>query len=341
MCYESDFVRPNAAIYVPLERNPIMDGSQITLDDLSNAPDLETLTSHLAAKDMTPGWINRETPLLWREPKSAYNTAHWRYAECKAAMDGAAKLIDTELAERRNLVLRNPIEGNDFATTRTLVNAYQTILPGEEARSHRHAPHALRVILDSKGAWSVVNGEKHPMETGDIVLTPGMSWHGHGHDGEEQAYWMDGLDVPLVHLMEPMFVEDHPDGMEPIERVTPDSPYRFTWEQTVPDNEGFFGRRIVLDTSTMPTIGVYMQQLDSGFRTRPYRSTANVVYCPMQGSGTSVIDGETIDWNYGDTFAVPCWKTVEHHASEDSVLFSMTDEPVMRFCKYWQFEARD
>lgn len=326
-----------------------MDGSTFTPAEFRDAPDLDTLVDRIAAHGMTPGWIDRATPILWPEPRTAYIPAHWRWTEAKAAMDAAGRLIDTELAERRNLVLRNPIADNDFATTRTLVNAYQTILPGEEARSHRHSPHALRVILESRGAWSIVDGDKHPMETGDIVLTPGMCWHGHGHDGQDQAYWLDGLDVPLVHLLEPMCVEGHPDGMEPVKRVTPDSPYRFTWDRTrreldaaAPDPEGFFGTRVAYDTSdSMPTIGIYVQHFASGFRSRPYRCTANAVYCAMQGSGTTTVDGQAIDWSFGDTFAVPCWKRVEHHATDDAVLFSMTDEPVMRFCKYWRFEALD
>lgn len=318
-----------------------------TLDEFRNAPDLDTLTERLAARDMTPGWIPREQPILWPESKSAYKVAHWRWDECKAAMDGAAKLIDTELAERRNLVLRNPIPDNDFATTRTLVNAYQTILPGEAARSHRHAPHALRVILESEGAWSVVNGEKHPMNTGDIVLTPGMHWHGHGHDGQDQAYWMDGLDVPLVHLLEPMTVEDHPDGMEAIERVTPDSPFRFSWDQiqarldkAVADNEGHFGRRIICDTSeTMPTIYITVMRWDGGFRTKPYRCTSNQVFCVMQGSGRTTIGGDTVDWSFGDTFAAPLWKTIAHEASDDTVMFCMSDEALMQWAGYYRFEA--
>ncbi len=326
-----------------------MDGSVFTPEDFRDAPDLDTLIERVAAHGMTPGWIDRKQPILWPEPRTEFKPAHWRYAEAKAAMDAAARMIDTELAERRNLALRNPIDNNDFATTRTLVNAYQTILPGEEARSHRHAPHALRVILDSHGAWSIVDGDKHPMETGDIVLTPGMCWHGHGHDGQDQAYWLDGLDVPLVHLLEPMCVEGHPDGMEPVKKVTPDSPFRFPWERTLreleaaqPDPKGFHARRIAYDTSrTMPTIGINVTRLDTGEKTRPYRSTANTTYTVMQGSGTSLVDGQAIDWSFGDCFAVPCWKSVEHQAGTDAVLFSMTDEPVMRFCKYWRFEALD
>lgn len=324
-----------------------MDGG-ITLTDLSEAPDLETLTSRMAQRGLTPGWIPRESPILWPEPRAEFTPAHWRWDECKAAMDGAAKLIGTDLAERRNLIMRNPAPGNDFATARTLVSAYQTILPGETARSHRHSPHALRVILESEGAFSIVNGEKHPMETGDVVLTPGMCWHGHGHDGDAQAYWFDGLDVPLVHLLEPMFVEDHPDGFEKVERVVTESPYRFPFEMTLAgldkaeaDPEGHFGRRIRYDSTAMPTIGITMHRLDGGFQGRGYRTTANSVYVVMQGSGTTTIGGRDIDWAFGDTFVSPGWTPIRHSASEDAVLFQMSDEPLMRWARYWQFEATE
>ena len=198
---------------------------------------------------------------------------HWAYDDCKAALDAASRLINTDLAERRNMVLCNPAEGNDYATTKTQVNAYQTILPGEQARSHRHTPHALRVIIEAEGSFSVVNGDKHPMETGDIVLTPGWCWHGHGHDGDAPAYWLDGLDVPLTALLEPMFFEPHPDGFAAVDRVTPDSPYRFTWETiqarldgAAPDDDGYFGRRIRLEADEMPTIAIYVHPCGWGDR---------------------------------------------------------------------------
>src|SRR5258708_33999565 len=116
-------------------------------------------------------------------------------------------MIGTDRDVRSNIFMRNPVPVNEYATLRTLVAAYQSILPGEQARTHRHAPHALRVILDAKGAYSVVDGDKHPMETGDIVLTPGWSWHGHGHDGAEPAYWFERLHRPRPRALEPVFVE--------------------------------------------------------------------------------------------------------------------------------------
>ncbi|HVO13579.1 MAG TPA: cupin domain-containing protein [Alphaproteobacteria bacterium] len=323
-----------------------MDGTRGSEPGLSDVGDLGALEAAVGRLNLTPGWIKRDVPILWREPHTAFVPAHWKYAEAKVAMDVAGRLIGTDLAERRNFVMRNPIPGNDIATARTLICAYQTILPGEKARSHRHAPHAFRVILDAHGAFSIVDGEKTPMETGDIVLTPGWCWHGHGHDGTRQAYWFDGLDVPLTHLLEPMFFEEHPAGFEPAARVASESPYRFPWTATqraldraAPDPAGHFGTRIALDAPSMPTMGLVLQRLESGARTRPFRTSANTIYVVMQGAGRSTIGGAAIDWSYGDTFVAPCWHRIEHRADADSVLFAMSDEPLMRFAKYYRFES--
>ena len=313
---------------------------------LNGARELDSIYAPLRDLDLTPGWVDRKEPILRSEPKGAFNAHQWKYAECKAGLDAAGRLIGTDLAERRNLVMRNPVEGNNFATTRTLVTAYQMIKPGEKARSHRHAPHALRVILDSKGAFSTVDGEKTLMETGDVVLTPGWSWHGHGHDGDEPAYWFDGLDVPLTALLEPMFFEEHPDGFQDVDVLTQDSPMRFTWssiqartEKAAKDNDGYFGRRVRLEAPDMPTIGIFVERLEAGQKTRRYRAAANHIFVPMMGSGVSRIGGQTFDWAKGDTLAAPIWNWIEHEAHTDTILFTMTDEFVMRFCKYYRFEG--
>ena len=33
----------------------------------------------------------------------------------------------------------------------------------------------MRIIIESRGSYSVVNGKRHAMESGDIVLTPPLS----------------------------------------------------------------------------------------------------------------------------------------------------------------------
>src|SRR2546425_2054497 len=152
-------------------------------DRLAAASSLDELYALVREAGMGPGW-NKPTPSLWSEPRKALRPAHWRYAEASAALDAAGRLVTTEDAERRNLVLVNPMPANTYATTRTLVVAYQMLLPGERARSHRHSPNALRLVLDAElGAYTVVDGQRLAMMPGDVVLTPSCCWHRHGNPG--------------------------------------------------------------------------------------------------------------------------------------------------------------
>ena len=314
--------------------------------EISSVSSLEALYEELGRIDVTPGWIDREVPILWKEPRSKFVPAQWRYLEAKAGMNSAGRLIDVQLAERRNLVMRNPVPGNNFATTNSLVCAYQMLLPGERARSHRHSPHALRVILDATDSYTIVDGVRTPMESGDVVLTPGWAWHGHGHDGDGPAYWIDGLDVPLTHLLEPVFYEEHPEEFEEVLSVEPTSPFRFArdsmareLDRAQPDPEGFHGPRIELGAPDIPTMGLWMERLASGSVTRRQRSTADHVFVVLEGHGESLVGGTRFQWQFGDTFVVPCWTKYEHRAGCDAMLFNLSDEPLKRFSSYYRFEA--
>jgi gentisate 1,2-dioxygenase len=312
----------------------------------SDFPDLAALYKEADRLDVTPGWIPREKPLLWPQPKSPFMPTLWSYAGIKRALDVAGGLIDVALAERRNLVLRNPFPGNIFATAGTFACAYQMILPGEAAPTHKHSSHALRVIIDAKGTYSTVDGEKTPMETGDVVLTPGGCWHGHGHDGDDTGYWFDGLDVPLTHSIEAMFYEEYPGKYQKAERVATTSPYRFSRDAMAkqldaarPDSDGFHGPRIVLDAPDMPVMLLTMERLPSGQTTRRRRDTANRVYVVVEGSGETTAGTKRLAWKRGDTFVVPTWNKFTHKATSDALLFCMSDEPLMRFSKYYRSEA--
>jgi gentisate 1,2-dioxygenase len=291
---------------------------------------------------MLAGW-NKPTPSLYARPKKTFLPAHWSYDDGHAALEAAGRLIDTSLAERRNLILVNPVEGNEYGTARTLVAAYQMLLPGERARTHRHSPNALRLILNSDpGTYTVVNGDKVPMLNNDIVLTPKGSWHGHGNDGHAPAYWIDFLDVPLVQLLEPMFFDPYPAEQEPPARNVSKSPLLFAWSDIEPrvhaaalESTGRYGRQLTLDHQ-MRTFGLHVMALASRIATETVHTTANNIYAVIDGSGTSHIDGAAIDWKRGDVFVAPAWRPHHHVPAGDAVLFRVTDEPVLAMLDLYQ-----
>jgi gentisate 1,2-dioxygenase len=318
-------------------------------DDYGSVASVDELVRRIADENCLPGWIRHERPLMWRQPNSTFVPAHWQYARIRPALVAAGRVIGTDQAERRNFILRNPVAGNDFGTTRTLIGAYQAILPGERARSHRHSPHALRVILDAQGAYSVVDGRRHPMETGDVVLTPGGCWHGHGHAGSAQATWFDCLDIPLVHLLEPMSSEEHPRGWEDDVVDEAQSPMRFAWADTLAlldaraASEGEadrrrFGTSIELPAPGMPTIGIHVHRMAAGWQGAGYRHNASSIFVVLQGRGSSRIGDATFDWSFGDVLAAPMGVDLQHAAREASVIVELSDDKLMRYCGFYRHE---
>ena len=136
---------------------------------------LEELYASFTQLNMEGGW-HRRFPALWAQPRDNFLPNIWHYADVKPILDRAGELIDTELAERRNLTMFNPVEGNIYSTVRTIVAAYQMVKPGEFARAHRHTPNALRLILEGTGTYTVVNGKQVEMRPGDVLLTPNWAW---------------------------------------------------------------------------------------------------------------------------------------------------------------------
>ncbi len=305
-----------------------------TQQQLAQSGSLDDLYAQLGTIRMGAGWA-KKTPSLWPEPKKTFKPYSWSYAQAKGALDAAGRLINTELAERRNLVLHNP--AGDYATSRTIVAAYQMIMPGEKARSHRHTPNALRLILDADpGAYTIVNGEKLAMLPGDVVLTPNWCWHGHGNEGRACAYWLDVLDVPLVQLLEPMFFEPHPEEFETEAVVPTNSPMHFGWAETQrrlaeaeAKSNGAAHVEIALGEPALDTMALSMLKLKSGRATAARQVMANSVFGVVQGSGTTEADGETLTWRRGDVIVVPAWQSHVHHSNDGAVLFRVTDEPVM------------
>lgn len=297
---------------------------------------LDALYRAFDGLSMEGGW-HRRSPALWPEPRQNFKPYRWRFNDVKPILDAAGRLVDTRMAERRNLTMTNPVEGNIYPTVRTLVAAYQLILPGETAGCHRHTPNALRIILEGHGTYTVVNGTRVEMRPGDVLLTPSWCWHSHENVGQQACYWVDILDVPLVHLLEPMFFERHPDELEPDPVDAAQSPIAFRWEDSVARLEhaqapahGMAEREIELGSPAMVSTAVHVQRMNAGFVSGTSRTTANSIFTVVEGRGRTVVGGEVLEWSKGDVISVPGWRPYRHEAHDTSFLVRASDEPLMR-----------
>ena len=302
--------------------------------------------------------------LLAHEPVTEATPHLWHYDALRPALMESAEVISTEEAERRVLVLENPTMRGKSCITEALFAGLQLIMPGEIAATHRHSPAALRLIVEGSRAFTAINGERAYMEPGDLILTPSWAWHDHGHEGEVPVVWLDGLDIPMVRFMGPVFAEPHPEGAHAEGNPVGDNrvryganmlPYgaRLHDEKNSPVFHYPFARsrEALLDLAkaqdpdpyhgvkmefvnpanggpTMPTLGTYMQLVPEGFSTEDYRSTAAWVYSVAEGTGRTTIGEEVFEWGPRDTFVVPAWYPHSHEADEDAFLFSFSDKPV-------------
>jgi gentisate 1,2-dioxygenase len=278
----------------------------------------------LTARSLMAGWVRHEAPI---GSASKMHVHVWRAAEARAALEEASRFVGTDVAERRNLIMVNPAPGNTYTTTRNLVAAYQMIQPGETARSHRHTPAALRLVLDAADdVYTVVDGKRVDMTPGDAVLTPSWCWHGHANEGSETAFWLDFLDVPFVRHVEATFFEPHPEVFQrPVER---DAAFRIPLGEALGTVVGT--RSVEIAKDAMPTIGLHAIQLPSGGVTEKLHETANNIYAVVSGTVRAGIDGhEDRVLGRGDVLAVPSWHAHVLHGIEDATLLRVTDEPIM------------
>lgn len=312
--------------------------------DFDSAQDLPALHEMLELVKMKNGWA-KPTPSLYPQPKQVFVPAHWRYRDARAALHAAGRLVGTEWAERRNLIMANPIPGNDYATVRTLVGAYQMIKGHESARSHRHTPNAMRIVLEgAPNMYTIVDGKKIPMLAGDILLTPNGSYHGHLSETEQEGYWIDFLDAPLVQHLGPMFFEVHPETLQPSTEIDAASPMRFPYAdykprllQTAPIAPGV--RSLELGPPRLATFDRVVLHLDAQTSWHCPRSTVNRIFTVVEGSGVTKVGEREFEWSTGDMFAVPSWYEYSLHAQSDALLLRVSDEPLMRMLDWYRVDA--
>ena len=83
--------------------------------------------------------------------------------------------------------------------------------------------------------------------------------------------------------------------------------------------------------------------LRAGEKTHGHRHTSTSIYHAFRGSGTTMINGQPFQWHKGDTFIIPLWSWHEHanaSSTEEAILFSMHDEPILKAFGLYREEAR-
>jgi gentisate 1,2-dioxygenase len=333
-------------------------------------PERQAFYDEIAPSNLAPLWEVLRG-LVTPQPVTPCLPFIWHYDEVRPHLMRAGSLITAQEAERRVLILRNPGLGGQAAVTHTLFAGLQLIMPGEVARAHRHTQSALRFIVEGEGAFTAVDGERTYMKPGDFIITPSWTWHDHGNETDKPVVWLDGLDIPLVTLLDASFMEPGNAEQQMVTRPSGDSLARYgsgllpiDWKPGTHTSPVFsypyertrdalerMRRHAEWDPChglklrfanpasgdhAMPTIGTFMQLLPKGFETGPYRSTDGTVFVCVEGRGETAVGDQRLQWGPRDVLVVPSWARATHRAAEDSVLFSFSDRPVQEKLDLWR-----
>lgn len=336
--------------------------------ELGRIEDLpEDYRKGLVSRNLMPLWPSLRAALPYNKPNRNTLPMLWRYADIRPELMRAGELTPIEKAERRVLVLCNPGLGLDnLKATPTIYIGMQLILPGEMAPNHKHTPSAVRFVIEGSGGYTVVDGEKLPMDRGDLILTPPGLWHQHAHEGQGPVVWLDALDLPLIYGMEASYctegelqsiVDPHnasairfrQGGVIPygaLQRQRQDYPLlRFPWKQVkqtltelatvTPQGQLVHVAYVNPETGQecLPTLGFSALMLRPGEEIRFPRRSASAVFHVVEGAGTALIDGTTQCFGEADTMAAPTHAEIlfTNASSKAPVfLFMVDDAPLHR-----------
>ena len=315
---------------------------------------------------VAPLWPFLRAALPFDFPNRATAPFIWRYRDIRSHLMRAGELTPMEKAERRVLVLCNPGIGLEkLMATPTIYAGLQLILPGETAEAHRHTPSAIRFVIEGDGGYTIVNGEKCPMEKGDLILTPSGTWHEHWHAGKNPVVWLDALDLPIIGALEVCYVVEgkrqtihnaadrsqtayRRSGLVPyasLGKQRADYPLiRFPWRdvrESLVALAGGCGPRDPVHLAyvnpetggeCLPILGFSAQMLRPGEEVEPARRSSSGIMHVIEGSGQSIIDDKTIEWSEGDTIAIPTYARIRHRAAsgKPAFVFHVDDAPLHR-----------
>ena len=328
----------------------------------------------LAAQNLVPLWPALRSVLPYDKPDRLCRPTLWRYSEMRPLMLRAGDLTPMEKAERRVLMLTNPGLNPGVIGPRATPSIFlglQMILPGEFAPTHKHSPSAIRFVIEGEGGYTVVEGERCPMEKGDLILTPSGLWHEHGDTGRGPVVWLDALDLPVVYAIEASYATDGneqsgsnaPDrsqthyrraGLMPYNRLgkTPD-PFalkRFPWSEVRealvamaahnPRDEVAHLAYVNPETGQpcMNILGFSALALRPGETWAPQIRSTSAVLHVIEGHGEATIDGQLLKFDESDTIAAPTWADIKVRNGGDkpAFLFLVDDAPMQRKLGFYE-----
>ena len=302
----------------------------------------------------------------------------WPWKTVLEKLTEAGGVLEESFTARRSLLFNNPALPMG-GTTHTLLMGIQMIKAGEIAWAHRHTLAAIRFVIKGDGkVFSVVDGERCPMEPFDLILTPQWTWHDHQNPTNETAMWVDVLDVPFMLGLNLPFYEPYPgDKVQAVrqklsehlqqragvvrptwERAKQENlPLRYRWKDIEPqlralsDQAGSPYDGVALEYvnpitggPTLATLSCWIQLLRPGEHTKKHRHTSSAVYFVVDGEGTTVVGDKAMDWNQHDSFAVPNWAWHEHvnrSKTHEAILFSVNDTPIVSAFGHYREEPEN
>jgi gentisate 1,2-dioxygenase len=228
------------------------------------------------------------------------------------------------------------------------------------------------MVIEGEGGYTVVQGEKCPMEKGDLILTPSGLWHEHGHAGKGPVIWLDALDLPIVRALEasyavegePQAVRNEPDSSQSRYRRAGLVPYRsldarrtrypllrYPWRevrealvalaQVTPGGEMVQVAYVNPETGRecMPVLGFSAIMLRPGETIAAPRRSASAVLHVIDGDGDVEVDGTTLTFSQSDTLAIPTHAKVllaNRSTKAPAFLFQIDDAPLQRKCGFYE-----
>ena len=187
--------------------------------------------------------------------------------------------------------------------------------------------------------------------------------------------WIDGLDVPFVQALHQISFDPYKGrlpvseayrsgtfyGMtRPVGNATPEMAPRAALPlarhlsivatigariRRIPSTAPRWNSSILQPAARhLPTMSCRVQLLRANEQTKSHRHTSTSIYHAFRGSGTTIINGEKFPWQKGDTFIVPLWSWHDHanaSSTDEAILFSMHDEPILKAFGLYREEAEE